>query len=357
MQPGGLLVPGLVVAVALAGCLAAPEPVDPSALIDDAFAGLPRLGSSSDLPLLRASATLDAPPAWALGEWWTYRIESLLAGTTHEATRVVAGEVGASYLVGMPADKYEEILFIFHFPGLGAVNKTNLGFDAHDLFLQHLQFPLAEGATWTTQWYNGDPMEAVVTKVEGSRADVSLAHPVRAINLTYDAAVGDIVAFDVAGYLRYEVVDHGFGYQGEVRIPYEEDLVVCHGRANGVSVIDACAAGDLPGGPADTVVIGGDYDRLSFALILRGGAAPAPLPAPLPTQGLFALEVTAPDGKQYAAAKSPQEPGVVLDVYGHDDPLGAWEMRAFAGGVGSVLFEGAAYKVLDVTLGPRPTTP
>jgi hypothetical protein len=348
MQPGGLLVPTSLVAMALAGCLAAPapEPLTATSLTE----ALPRLGLDSLLPRTRdaAGATLDAPPAWAVGEWWTYKVESLAFGHTLEVTRVVAGAEPGHYLVGMPADDFQDELLIFHFPGLGQVDRATLGFDAHDLFFQPLQFPLRAGATWATHYYSGAEMQAEVLAVEGQQAQVHLAHPLRDTTLTYDAALGEVSKLEIKDYLRYEVTGHGFGYAGKVRVPYGQDLVACHGRALAVQAIDDCATDATPRLPIENVTIHGFYDRLSFALVLRG-ALPAPLPAELP-QGVLGISVVAPDGTTYSALRSPDDTAPVLDTYGHDEPAGNWQLHALAAGAGSVLFEGVAYDVLEAPL-------
>ncbi|HEV8361660.1 MAG TPA: hypothetical protein VGR28_14520 [Candidatus Thermoplasmatota archaeon] len=333
--------------MALAGCLApATEPLASPA--GDTEAG-PWLGAASHLPASFArAASVDAPPQWAVGEWWTYSVESLLfPGHTLNLTRVVAGDEPGRYLVGMPADDYVDEVFVDHFPGMGQIDRATLGFEAHDLMFEPLRFPLAEGANWTTHWYSGAPMNASVTSVANGTAEIHLDHPTRATDLVYDAALGEIASMEIQGYLRYEVTGHGFGYQGKVVVPYNVDLVVCHGRALVVEAIDDCALDIAPRLPVETVPIHGDYTRLSFGLILRPG--PVPVVAAMVPSPLLSIEVTAPGGSTYAAS-APLAAENTLVAYGEDEPVGAWQMRALAIGTGSVLFEGAAYRALEVEL-------
>lgn len=337
---------GLVLlSVGLAGCVAAPEP---AALDPTSLAGEPLLGLASGLPLERAStASIEMPPQWALGEWWRYKVENLAFGHTLEVVRVVAGAEPGRYLVGMPAEDFNDEIMVMHFPGFGQVDRATLGFEAHDLMFEPVRFPLRAGATWTTHWYNGDPMEARVAAVGEGTVEVELEHPLRRTTLTYDAALGEVREMRIENYLRYEVLEHGFGYAGRVVVPYAHDLVVCHGRLQGVQAIDGCGLDSSPRAPVETIRLMGRYDRLSFALVLR----PRP-PAPAPVgPGYFEIQVTAPDGTVYAAATSPTEPGPVLAAHGHDQPMGNWQMRAIAGGPGDVIFEGPAYRVLEAALG------
>lgn len=320
--------------MALAGCLAspAPEPLDPASALEAA----PRLGAESLLPQARSHASLDAPPAWAVGEWWRVRWENVAFRHSAEIVRVVAGDEPGHYLVGMPSESSSDEAMVMHFPGFGQVAKANLAFEAYDLLVEPLQFPLRERSTWTTQWSNRDPMEARVARVTETNAEALIEHPLRRTTLTYDAAIGEIRSIALEGYVRYEVVEHGFGYGGRVVVPYAHDLVVCHGRVNAAQAIDDCGRDAAPRGPVETI---------------RVMDPPEPGGRRAAGSGFFGVEVEAPDGSVYRAAKSPAEAGPVLLPFGHAEPNGDWTMTAFAAGAGTVLFEGPAYRVLEVKLG------
>lgn len=329
--------------VPLAGCVGGLQDTVPSG--DDAApADGPALGLASGLPTFRNGTTLAEPPEWAVGEWWTVRYDNLLAGGSGETTRVVAGAGNGTYLVGMAADDFADEIMLLHFPGMGRIDRTDLSFDAHDRPIQLLDFPLKQGRTWTTQWYGGTEMTAEVTGVDGDEATVVVTgNGPPSVQLTYDASLGAISEFTAAGYLHYEVVAHGFGFDGAVDVPYKHDLVFCHGRV-AVQAIEPCALSTEPNpkGPSDTITLDDRYDRVSFGLLMADVA-----PQPDVGQGVYAVEATAPDGTSYEATKLPTDGGVKIVPHGHDDPSGDWEATYVTGGAGYSLLEGVAYEVLS----------
>lgn len=338
-----LLIASALVVAALAGCIGGLQDTVPSG--DDAVpTDEPTLGLASGLPTTRTGTTLAEPPGWAVGEWWTVEYDNLLAGGSGETTRVVAGAGNGTYLVGMAADEFSDEIMLLHFPGMGRIDRTDLSFDAHDRPIQLLDFPLEEGRTWTTQWYGGTEMTAEVTAVDGDEATVEIAGDgPPGIELTYDASLGAITEFTAEGYLRYEVVDHGFGFDGAVDVPYEHDLVLCHGRV-AVQAIEPCTLSTEPNpkGPSDTIPLDDRYDRVSFGLLMADVA-----PQDQVGQGVYSVEATAPDGTSWQATKLPGEGGVKLVPHGHDDPGGDWEATYVTGGAGYSLLEGVAYEVLS----------
>lgn len=343
-----LITLALLSSAAFAGCV---EPTGPalSAAQAPGDAELqppaPRLGLASDLPLTRNGTSLDEAPAWAVGEWWQIAYEDRLVGGEGEITRVVAGAQGPHYLVGMPADAFDDMTLLLHFPAMGRVNSSNLGFDAHDRPIRLLEFPLEEGRTWTTEWYSGAPLEAEVVSVDGNEARVELQGEGPHVTLTYDADLGAIREMDIAGYLHYEVVDHGFAYDGTVKVPHGQDLVFCHGRLAAVQGIEPCAASTSPDpeAPRETITLPPAYDRVSFGLLLADIAT-----AGSTGVGTYGITVEAPDGSTFEARKLPGDPAWVLEPHGLDDPGGNWEATYVAGGPGIALLEGVAYDVLTV---------
>lgn len=334
-------VPALaIVALALAGCLAPSTPGAPSA-----DAGV-RLAEASGLPTdPRTGATLAEAPAWRLGEWWRIAFSAPPYGVEAELTVVVAGVSGDAYLVGQAGEALDDGVVILHFPPLGEIAREDLSFEAHDRRLEFLRFPLVDGATWETQWYTGAPLTANVVRVEGDVADVTLSGA-REIALAYDAAAGWITRFAIDGYGGYEVLEHGYGHEGPVRVPVGQDLVFCHGRQGGVQQVTLCETGPAtsPGAPTSTVELPDAYDRVTFGLFLRDARA-----APVGS-GAYRIDVTAPDGSTYSAAKTPERPGMEIHAYSMDDPGGAWEITAVTAGDGLAILEGVAYDVADVSL-------
>lgn len=342
MKPLAIL---LLVAAPLAGCLGAVQdaPAQTTAGVEDG----PRLGTDSPLPVgPTGPAGLQDPPTWSVGEWWDVEVSFTGYGGEAELTRVVAGTDGGSYLVGMDADSFNDRALVLHFPGFGRVNRSTLGFDAHDRPMHLLKFPLTEGQEWTTQWYSGDPLPAEVTGVEGEKATVVLDNGNTHIELTYDATIHAISEMTIDGYLSYEVVDHGYAHPGTVQVPYEHDLVFCHGRLAGVHAIEPCSLSLTPNPkpPMETVTLDGAYDRASFGLLMADLQDTG-----LVGTGYYQVQATAPDGETFSAEKLPTDPGVKLVTGGHAPAAGEWEIQTYAGGAGYALFEGVAYQVLEVT--------
>lgn len=344
----------LLLAVGLAGCLGAPP--------DDGGAGAatvpsdegPHFGLASDLFPERPpgyAPTLDAPPEYAVGEWWTYEMTFPTYDRTAEITRVVAGAEGGpqgNYLIGWDVETFDHAVMVLHFPGFGQVNRTTLGFEAHDLMIELVNFPLTDGASWTTQWYSGTPLPAEVTSVDADAgtARVHLENEQRTIDLTYDADLGVISEMTISDYLTLEVVDHGFGFDGIARVPYGHDLLFCHGRVVGVVAIEPCALDLMDpsvGGPDIEVDVPDGYTGASFGLLMQDLDATAPVGL-----GVHTVEVTDPDGTTYAAEKLPTDGSTKLVPHGAEVGTGTWQVRAVAGGAGLSLFEGVAYTIYDV---------
>lgn len=333
----------LVVTASISGCIGASDEEDGSndnGLVLDG----PVLGAASGLPREPTQpASLDGPPEPVLGRWWSYDVDNLLLGSSFSVTTVVAGLDVGEVLVGMDADQVVDEAFVLHLPGVGQVKRDTLAFDAHGILILGLEFPLEEGKQWSTKWYGGQDMTMSVDRVDGMKAELSFDHPNGDSSLVYDAEAANIVSLSIPGYAKMELQDHGVGFEGDVMVPYGVDLVVCHGRVAGGLVIEDCAEGTA-GPPVEAIPIEGDFDRFSFGLIVFDlGEAPV-------GAGIFSLEVVAPDGQEYRIEKTPDQAGNTGVIFGHDDPVGDWEMTAVAVGVGAVLFEGAAYQVFNVTL-------
>lgn len=352
----------LAAVLALAGCLGAvdDEPVgsasSPSAAgaADAAGGSTPaaaaELGSASPLPTeppTNGSRTLREAPTYRVGEHWTIDVQFMLSGNEATIQRVVAGTQGDDYLVGMPTESWNDETIVVHFPGMGRVDRTNLSFDAHDRPLQFLDFPLTEGHTWETQWYGGSPLEGKVVTVDGDQAEVRLEGESMSVRLVYDASAGAVTTFEVPGYLKYEVTDHGYGFQGEVRVPANRDLVFCHGRAGVAIPVEACQVqATSPRGPVESVDLADNYDRVSYALLAADLATAGPV-AP----GVHRVAVTHPSGQEETLVKGPHEPGYKLSVGGDAEPVGTWTVEAEAAGGGLAILEGVGYDSYTVTLG------
>lgn len=309
-------------------------------------------GPHSGLPLERPAdwePRMDAPPQWVQGEWWTFRLESQLEGSSWENTRVVAGKEGPDYLVGMPIDEFSDDVMVMHLPGFGLVNAESLGFEAHDVMFDFLEFPLEVGNTWTGYFEsNAQPVTFLVEDISDNKAHMSISGQWGG-SAIYDAELGTITYLELVGYAKYEITGHGFGYEGVVRVPHSHDLIFFHGRLAQVQGVDPQTAilTPNPKGPTDVITIAEGYDRVSFGLLFQdlvGGNVPV-------GSGVFQVDVTAPDGMEYTAQKLPTDGTAFKAVmFANDNPTGDWTIDYIALGAGLAAIEGIGYVTFDVVL-------
>ena len=345
----------LVVASFLAGC--ADDPADEPAAPDEA-----QVQYEDDVvsvtvdtmprdPPAAGERTLDAAPRWRLGEWWTYTMTDGFTGGTYEFTRVVAGEDvdAGNYLVGFPVDEFSNDVLLFHVPGFGDVAQHNLAYETHDAWFQMLDFPLTDGKDWEAE-FEGTGMGTVLVSSDGATADIELISPQYNVQATYDPAIGEISKMTINNgtYATYEVVDHGYGYEGVVRVPHAHDLVFIHGRLGGVVAVGGGGAPVAP--PTETVDVAPGFDRVGFIIAVGGGqfiGAPA-------TAGAFRETVTAPDGtvfqETWTPADVPASGMLKVVAFGHDNPTGTWNLEHVAAGGGVAFVEGIGYHSIDVEL-------
>lgn len=300
-----------------------------------------------------AAAGLASPPTWEAGDWWKIRFTDPSPeadGATYTTKRVVAGERNGSYLVGMPSGNFSDELLIWHMPGFGNVDNGTLGFLVHGEPFQPLQFPLEEGKTWSTSFIGS--YEAEVVDVSNRTVTVAFtanspAGSYTAMELVYDAKKGFIeevvshpgpVRGSAASHGRYEVVDHGTGYEGEVTVPVDRREVFFDVRVAG-----AWAGGPAPpGGSAD---VPDDVDRVTLAHVLgeiHGRGA---------TTGYYQLTTTTPGGQEIQDQLPPASaPGRHVTYYGVWNGSGTWSFDHVAAGTGATVAEGIGYQVWNATL-------
>lgn len=334
----------LLLILPLAGCLNQDEaPASPPVVNATAEGGLQLTTMDTGKPTADAPVnTLDAPPVWRQGEWWTVKVTDALEGKVHMGTRVVAGAEPNYYLVGMPRDSFSTELMVLHIPGFGQISKRDLSFDVHNKNFAPLNFPLTDGKTWETA-FEGRPVKATAHVKSPTEALVQIDGANDHMNVTYDATLGEIRKIQYSGYADLEVVDHGYDYQGIVTVPHMFKLVFQQAR---IAAAMGPALGPQPG--VDEVVnIDGTYDRVSFVLLLGDlttGQAPT-------TLGYYQETVTGPDGKTYEATFAPPETGAYkVAYYSADKPGGDWKFHHVAAGPGLVVAEGIAYHVYDIDL-------
>lgn len=297
------------------------------------------------------AATLAAPPTLVAGEWWRIRFESPYTEPT-EFLRVVARvEPDGTAIVGMPHEGWWKEAVIFHSPGLGEI-ALDLSYAAHDVPFKPLAFPLTPDASWQTAWESESAtLTSRVEIVDETTADVifngaacgitgilGVCDPSATsdvIRIRYDAKMHEVVRFEGPGMV-WEVLDHGYGFEGWITIPRSEDLVFLHGRLGPL---------DVNGGPnpipLDTVEVNGGYNRVSF-IVAAGGITTA--------SGVFRETATAPDGSVFQVEALPGDGAYRAVFLEHANPDGTWQFEHVAGGAGLAMAEGVAYHQYDIHL-------
>lgn len=313
-------------------------------LVTAGLAGCIGAGETSTDPAGTASAdearTLDAPPDLQVGEWWTVQVEGQQSFDTFETTIVVADRTDETLTVGVPEGDFTDAMQIIHLPPLGSVDRGTLSWHVmYDRF-QPARFPLEAGDEWTTQFHGNDVTARVASAADGE-AVVKMTGQNERITVTYDAEMGMVTSFQPDSYpVSFEVVDHGFDYEGTVVSPTDKALGFLKFRAGPVN-------GSLePAAPVETVELDRDVSHASLAL-LAGSLTPTGHNA-----GIYRAKVTAPDGtafeKTFTGAGST---GIMADFHGHDTVPGTWELEFETGGPGVVGSELITYDRAEVTLG------
>jgi len=361
-----LLASALFLAV-LAGCADGPDETpmtdvgDPEPQFEDPdkdfqvdHVGLPRD------PPAAGERNLESVPQWRLGEWWQYRVNDQFTGGTRDVYRIVAGTEHGNYLVGFPADDFSNDVLVLHVPGYGDIKADDISYDAHDVPYVPLQFPLREGESWQTSFEaENNVLTFVVDSVDEANqtATLSASGGQGQGTFTYDAEAGEITRWISPGYADYEVIDHGYNYSGTVRVPHDHKLVFLNGRAFGVQDL---SMGALPGpnnfapaGPDETISVDGLYDQVSFAIILQdiGGAAAQGSFQVGTAPGYYSVTATAPDGTSFSETLTPADgAGIKVSFFGHEGPVGDWNVRSLAGGAGVAMIEGIGYHSIDIEM-------
>lgn len=283
-------------------------------------------------------ATLDAPPRLVAGEWWRLRLIN-----DEEVVRVVAEVTDEGYVIGMPHEGWYKELISFHSPALGDVG-FDLSYATHNEIFRPVTFPLAQGAAWDTVWATV-PYHAEVTEASGSRATITLtptaepqpADPAFAalgfvsppVTLVYDASMHEVVSFDAGGFLGYEVVEHGYGFEGWVTIPRGEHTAIDYGQLGPAT----------PGEPvlSRTIEVAGGFNRLTLmhALFPFG-------------PGAYRIRTLAPDGTEFVTEAIGNAPTVKF--YEIADPDGTWSAEDLVAGPGGTYSMGIAYHQYDIRL-------
>lgn len=340
----------LALLIGLAGCLGASE--DELGATNQTAEGGDHAGMDHDTdtgddageagetsgPTDLSQRSLEATPDWRIGEWWTIEMTSPLIGYDVTWTRVVAGTEGADLLLGQPKDEWVKDALLFHVPGLGEVARDDLSYEVHDARFHVTDFPLTDGKEWDTE-FEGNAVTAQVTTNPDGTAEIWYCCGAN-ITATYDPQLGVLSSFEAEGLISYEVVDHGFGYEGIVTVPHGHDLVFVNGRIASVVSFD-----QEPAPPVEEVELSSDYDRVTFAGIV-GDIVNGP-----PVGGAYREVATSPNGTAFETTRLPVEgAGLTVNVFETTEVGGTWSFEHEAAGPGIAFTEGIAYHVFDIQL-------
>lgn len=385
MRSKAFLVTLLVTTVALAGCTDG-DGTD-GVLLDEPEMGTVvtteenktiTFGPHSGLETSRSddwAPTLETAPEWVLGEWWTVEITDHFIGESHTVTRIAAGKEGTNFLVGMPIDDFSDDVMILHLPGFGLVHSQSLGVEAHDFLYEPLRFPLQPGNEWNSLWEGEQRTvtHSVEATYESNMTATIQQSGAQSATYTYDANLGVITDYLAPGYMEYKVVDHGFDYEGIVRVPYSHDLTMNNGVAGAATVGNSegavqsysgqCPPGVLSGCTdmttyEETFIVeeagatGVVYDRASFALLIfeLSGFVDSSGTSQTLGNGYYSITATDPNGNTWENVKMPNEGGHKFETGFTDLPAGEWTIQIVAGGPAQVFIEGISYASFDVSL-------
>lgn len=287
-------------------------------------------------PADAAVATLDEPPAWAPGDWWNYKVHDFTADVDYEVQVVVASLEGDVATLAVPRGSFNHSMLHVPGVGLGEVGRADLSYAFQGAPFQVIQFPLREGATWTTR-LQGNPLDAEVVAVDGDQAHVEMHGPASDVYYTYDARVGQVTEFLNDNWVSYRLTASGRGFAGELEWPTHIEQRINQGHF-------ALVVGQsTPPEPVQTLVVEDGVQYMSLFLY----AGPAILPDPAssaPTAGYFVAEATDPRGTSHTAHYGPApQPGPDTRFERVPEPAGTWQWATLAAGAGTAAISGVSY--------------
>ncbi len=291
------------------------------------------------------NATTAAAPKLVEGEWWRVRFDAYLGRDTVEVVRVVANVNDDGYIMGMPHEGWLKEAISFHSPAFGDVN-FDLSYNTHNVRFEPVRFPLETGATWKTEFAT-TPMIATVTSADEFTAEIVLevdaeaqgSDPVTealgffsgaATRLTYDARQHEVVKME-SEIGTWEVIEHGYGYEGWVTVPRGEHTAIDYGTFGPVSETHSPAP--------RTIDVSGGFNRMTMMHFV-GTATDAP--------GYFRIRDIAPDETEFLTEM--QGAGFMIKFYESNAPDGTWTVEDVTGGAGFTYSMGIAYHQYDIHL-------
>lgn len=118
-----------------------------------------------------AVAPVAAPPAWTVGQSWSWRLTSGALEAPVDATTVVLAADGTTYDVGVPDVAQGAGVLPFHLVGLGPLSAACLCWQAHGLPVELVRFPLSDGQRFTADFWSAPGAEVAITAMEVAGPD------------------------------------------------------------------------------------------------------------------------------------------------------------------------------------------
>ncbi len=341
----------LVAAVMLlAGCASEPDEMAPEAAEPEII-----LGDRPDTTYTQVSTGPAVEPDWNAttaeaprlvpGEWWRIRYEGAFSDELVEVVRVVAEVDDEGYIFGMPHEGWLKEAISFHSPAFGDVN-FDLSYNTHNELFTPVKFPLVQGDSWETS-FAASPMVATVEAADEKTATIVFTAPEQdptpesmlfamilgdqgEMRITYDATMHEVVRME-SGLGLWEVVEHGYDYQGWVTVPRGEDTAIDYG------VMGPASDSHTP--TERTLTVADGFNRMTMMHFV--GTVPG-------TPGHLEARDVTPGGEEWVTSMTGD--GLNLMFYETNQPSGTWTVQDTVVGVGFTYHMGIAYFQYDIHL-------
>lgn len=334
-------------ALLLAGCVdpavdPAPDRDDTPEIIVDAERPTESYGEVVTGPAVGPdlNATTESPPRLVAGEWWKIRFNSEIDGVPVEVVRVVADVHDEGYVIGMPHEGWLKEAIAFHAPGFGDVH-LDLGYDTHNVKFQPVRFPLKTGDSWETS-FAATPFVATVESADEHTATIVFEPPGEpdpvssavfgaggGMKLVYDARMHEIVRME-SFIGAWEVVEHGYDYEGWVTVPRGEHTAIDYG------VLGPASPSHTPA--ERTIEVDGGFNRMTLMHLIVGL-----------TPGSYTIRSVAPNGTELRTDSMGTEDWTIR-FHEANDPDGTWTVQDVVAGGGATYSMGIAYHQYDIRL-------
>jgi hypothetical protein len=329
-----------VVAALIAGCVEVAPESDPGAIGE-----VPPPAPVSE-PAKEQPARVEAP-TWAPGQSWLWRLTSAYT-SPREMLSIVAGADATNYHIGLASEAMAVESVWFHLPPAGLVSRTNLAWDAHDIPVDFIRFPLEDGARWVGN-LEGDPIDVVAQSTDGVLFQLEGRYPSGgelAMRGTYDAGIGQFRTLELlhgsdrSPWAAIELVSRGGppepesallespAYEDPVFVPHADDVLLTHFSGNP----------QYWSGP-----VGFQVEAKTGVLLLGCLIRNQP--------GTLGLRFAAPNGDVASCDASPGAQGLTMAVGSLPASRGEWRIVPTVVGEGWVFTEVAAIAIEERPFG------